>query len=530
MKAKSRDYKKRLYGALMWVEPPISKFYVNLRERMVKQIDRCIRNLYMKNIITIELSNDVNRYTSDYEGDIVRESLRILRYNDGKQFSFKVLTNDIIMYCTLESLDGAMDSVSSPRVAITTIAYGPDMMVARTFFGYDSPNYALTNVSGPVVLSKNSKDSEDFINETMEGSFIFSKSFGDEFPIIDTDAKFIEYLRLVIKSMRRCFNDESKQLSHEPSHSPMEMYTIKELYKSDLRPCRVPLPGIFEWSWKGSIQENDSYDIIQKGKITPSLHTDENPLVDLSERSFNSIIKYVKKNGYMFPEDYDGLKKNVNMVKCISGSRYGSSFIYPLQINGDTVNSQLTFAVHNNNGCLMLDIPCGDVYFILTVLFDNMDEFNLYSNIITIELSGTVMNYDLLPCNADQGNRMVPMEFRDLENIVRLIHRICALFITIFERPRRTRVICERRPRTVSEGTLSDEKDYVIRRIMKSSSEAKTYITRMSGQYKDRDYTMEQWYRVGHTRQLKDGRIVYVSECECHRRLPLSDKKIHLQL
>ena len=111
MKAKSRDYKKRLYGALMWVEPPISKFYVNLRERMVKQIDRCIRNLYMKNIITIELSNDVNRYTSDYEGDIVRESLRILRYNDGKQFSFKVLTNDIIMYCTLESLDGAMDSV-----------------------------------------------------------------------------------------------------------------------------------------------------------------------------------------------------------------------------------------------------------------------------------------------------------------------------------------------------------------------------------------------------------------------------------
>ena len=56
----------------------------------------------------------------------------------------------------------------------------------------------------------------------------------------------------------------------------------------------------------------------------------------------------MKKNGYMFQDTYEGIKKNVDMTRCISGGRYGSQFIYPLKVNGENTgdrNSMGTFII-----------------------------------------------------------------------------------------------------------------------------------------------------------------------------------------
>lgn len=520
MKAKLRGYKVRTCGPMTWIEPPIEKSAVSIRERVVASLVNAMKDIYMKNVLTFEVHGKPEEYGSDIEGDIVRETMRLIRYNNGQHLNFKVMTNDITMYCVLEPLDGS-------SVIINAIAYGSDMVIAHSFVGSNEPYYHLSDSSGPVAFSKDQDKLNAFINQSISKSTILP---GDDFPFTDTSDEFINYLRAVIKYLRKHYNDESCMLVSRPFHTPMEMYTIQELYRNDKRSHGVPIPSIVEWTFKGNIEDNDGFTSLKKGSITPSLHTDENPLVDLGERSFNSIIRYVKKNGYMFQDTYEGIKKNVDMTRCISGGRYGSQFIYPLKVNGETINSQLVFALHNDNGCLMLDIPYGGVYYILTILFDNMHQFNLYNNIITVNLSGTVLNHAILPTNADQCDAMIPLEFRQIEDVIALIYRICALFITIYERPKRTRVVQERRRVQKGEGTEGEEKDYVIRRIMKSETEAKKYISTMSAQYKDREYTMMSWDRVGHTRQLKNGRIVYVSACHCYRRLPLSDKKIHLQL
>lgn len=531
MKTKSRSYKRRLSGPLMWVQPPISKGALTLREKMVNQIKEFMMSTYMKNIITIPVSDsDLDAYPENMEDDIIREALRILRYNENKQFSFKSSTNDISMYCIIEPYDRSSDNIGpKPKCIIMAITYGPDMVISHTYLAYDKPFYSLSDVSGPVILAQDVKKANDFIGRNINTSNILP---GDPFPVADTDDNFLIYLRVAIKTMRKYFNDESQFLPHRPSHTSMEMYAIKELYKVKYGKTGIPLSSIIEWTFKGSIKDNPGYDVIKKGRITPSLHTDENPLVALSERSFNSIIKYVKKNGYMFHDEYEGLKKNINMADVVSGSRYGSSFIYPVFANGEKINSQLVFSLHNDNGCLMIDIPCGEVYFILTVLFDNLREFNLYNNIITVDISAIVLNPEKLPCDADEGDILVPKEFRTLPSVMELIYRICGLFITIYERPTRTRVICERRRRFPSDGHIheNDEKDYVVRHIMKSASSARKYVKEMTGMYPDREYTMMSWDRAGHERHLASGGVTWVSGCKCHRRLPLSNKKIHLNL
>lgn len=533
MKSRIKGSKRRTYGPLVWIEPPISKEFVNVREKTVRQIAVDMKKFYMKNIPTIVIDNGAGLIASDNDqADIVREALRIIRYNGGSGFFFKVISSDINMYCTISPMFDK--GVGAPRISIGTFAYGDNMTVARVFFGYDNDLISLSNISGPVVIGMNQEDINGFINSEMNSSICprSTNFLSDYYPTYGSDESFIKYLRAVIKTVRKCFDEKSAVWSYRPSHSPMEMYTIKELYKSNPKSNGIPVSSVVEWTFKGSISDNPGYDVIKNGRVVPSLHTDENPLVALTDRSFNSVIRYSKKNGYMFPDEYEGLKKNINMSTIVSGSRYGSSFIYPITVNGETINSQLVFALHENNGCLMLDIPCEGVYFILTVLFDDLGKFNLYNNIITIDLSATVLDYNQLPSSADEGDMMIPHEFKNVEDVLSLIYKICALFIMIYERPARTRIIRERRRRLPSDGPIhkGDDKDYVIRHIMKTASEAKEYIRQMTGEHPEREYTMKNWPRAGHERHLSSGKVTWVDGCECHRRLPLSDKKIHLNL
>lgn len=496
-----------------------------VRESSVEQLTKFVAGSYMKNVITIdcpELSNKTQPLlfnAGESVKDIIRESKRILRYTGDKNFTFKATAGPISMYCEINSIENE-DTLG----IMLTLHNELDMMtISHVLYSAGSEDSELMDISGPVVMSENRKRADVLLRTYL----LNMPSVSDGTMTMSVD--ILSNLQCAIKGMRKKIDTPKENPANRASHNKMEMFAIKQCCQFITKDTHmIGIPSVIEWSFKGSVNSLSEFDEMADGYIAAGKHTDTNPLVDLSTREFKYITNYVAKKSYMTD---DPSCVNVDMVKAISNSRYGASFMYPIMVNGEEVVSQLVFILNDDKGKLFLQIPGKDIVFFVYALFDDMREFNMISNIVTINISAGITNFNILPDSADKMDELIPVEYRTLEDVWKLIYKICAMFITIYERPERTRVVREvTKPKHRGDGKLTNEKDYVIRRILKTRTEAKEYVTRMSGQCADREYTMESWNRVGHTRQLKSGKIVYVHECECKRRLPLSDKEIHLKL
>ncbi|MCM1215426.1 MAG: hypothetical protein NC548_13015 [Lachnospiraceae bacterium] len=505
---------------------------LDARNMTIDNLTKFAVEMYLKKIVTIytaKLDIDQRPDVKETICSILRESKRIFKYTGTDEYSFKMVNSSISMYCTISKLSGNSGDLNQSDMGIIVMIHDNDQMITTGHMVFcNSTTNSMVDVSGPAVMSTNRKTADAMLKSYLLG--MPPESDG----MFSMSVQNINLIYHGLKTLRKQLNNPDLLDSSRANHTPMEMFTIISAKKSIDNDDALCVPSIREYSFKQSFTSSEILRKISNGFPSSGKHTDSNPLIDLSAKEFKYIFNYVKRHNYLRSPDCDGTRINVNMTKLISASRYGSSFIYPVSIGGQDIKSQLLFNIgeSDDEGNLMMDISMGNISFIVTAVFDDMTNFNLYDNVVTINITAIIDDMSMAPTSADEMDKYIPEELSDLEPLYTMIYEICAMFIVIGERPERTRIVREtiRKPCDPAEKKDHEELDYVIRRILKTKADAKSYVEKMGSEYKDREYTMESWPRAGHTRQLKSGKIIYIRECECHRRLPLSDKEIHLKL
>ena len=105
------------------------------------------------------------------------------------------------------------------------------------------------------------------------------------------------------------------------------------------------------------------------------------------------------------------------------------------------------------------------------------------------------------------------------------------------DRPNRTKcIVAESLKSEKSASTNSSkvsshkEKEFLIRRILKTTSDAKDFIKNKTGTRGPIEYSIESWPRKAHWRTYKSGKKTWISKTECVRHKELTKKQIHIKL
>lgn len=258
----------------------------------------------------------------------------------------------------------------------------------------------------------------------------------------------------------------------------------------------------------------------------------EYPMVDLSTKELKFIDNYCNKLKFCCSSD-DTIP--IDLGKLLTESRL-NYMRYPIS---DDLPDVLYYSDVNQNDNIariwfIQKIACGRIEIVVDLI--NIDNFNLTDNLTSIKKRVVMTDTSVIPSNYEEFVKESPIIDSDAKEILVSLINIFQILIVMRDRPQRTKVIkcTEKRevnPSNNKKHQKKVEKEFVIQRILKSTSDAKEYIHRMSSS-SDRhvEYTMEEWERRAHTRQLKSGKIIYIHETTCHRHKELSDKEVHIKL
>lgn len=255
------------------------------------------------------------------------------------------------------------------------------------------------------------------------------------------------------------------------------------------------------------------------------------PLIQVSEKEMKFVRNYANKNAYV-----DGV---VDLRKYMVEPRYGKTLRFNLSKNDVSGEVIISYELDEFNDCITFHI-CQYAYnkfsYAIVAYFKGIKKFNINkSHLANAEFLfiHTQHNVHAMPSNISNIHNDIVLSIYKPKEILDLINDFINLSIAIHDRPERTKIVkCVDKKYYIKKerNEKVEEKDYIIARILKTKTEAREYVEKMSGTRAECEYSVEEWDRIGHYRTLKSGKVIWVRETTCKRHLPLSEKEIHIKL
>lgn len=374
---------------------------------------------------------------------------------------------------------------------------------------------------GPMIMSRRNKDAEEALRTSKNRS-------------VDTDYTSLLLINEILRIFRS--NPDAMKTMTIPEHQDVEMYFIRRLV-NDIGNNAAKTTNIFGWKNTeiGPNPMNSALAII--GPPPMIMHPDMGcPLVDLTEREIKYMSNYIKKKNYLGRNG-----EGINALVYLEHPRYGPSLRIQMPGDDDQIDEIITyyelFPDVNFMRFYAVKVINDDVRAYVIIDFKNVSKFNIYDNLCDIAADIYQRDPNQMIQSGTELEKMIPDCFRTVEGVISLLFETIVVHIMLFERPRRARVVryTERGPRDPAKKKDDPEPDYIVRRILKPIDEAKKIVSESrdptGAQFGERQYTMEEWERVGHYRRLPHSdRTVWIPETTCKRHLPLSEKEIHIKL
>lgn len=361
--------------------------------------------------------------------------------------------------------------------------------------------------------------------------------------MFDEDDNTISYGTNVMNIMSFCMKYMAKYEEYEfipVVWSPDEMDLIRAFVKSrKAKDGNLFVLSVISDNDLDKVKRGLTFKSKIKSKINPEIDRSKIPLIDLTEKEWKFIDKYIKNNfsGKEFdlvPYFNNHIGKDMKFIvsyldapiNVYEGER-------PIYVNIDIDAEADVMRI------LLIDPMSKKSTFVISVDFIDISKFK-FDNIVSIVKYTYYLNLNDMHNSLDQLAQRTPAVLMMQDYIVEMVRRIIALSIVAHDRPKRSRIVQKKELSDKAKSHKSNpnksykERDFVIRRILKTYDDAKTLIKesqeKSGSAHRYAEYTMEEWERREHTRMMKSGKIVTVSATHCKRHLPLSEKEIHIKL
>lgn len=267
------------------------------------------------------------------------------------------------------------------------------------------------------------------------------------------------------------------------------------------------------------------------------------PVIDFNQKEISFMKKFLDQY-----KPWNG-DKEINMADVFMNPRYGTTLIMPVQ---SSVRGQeaafLSYDYNKNTDTVKFTISHRKddvtVYVIYTYVEVSNPNWNLSDFLTSREISIYRHSQQPWPSSMKElFTQVIPSNFADEQFLATILCDLVDFFTIVNLRPDRSKVIREttriedsekvvRKSGRHNKVSKNKTESFVIRRILKDTKGAKEYISRMvTDGSPNKEYTLEEWDRVGHYRRKPHSEeTVWIEPTKCHRRLPLSDKEVHIKL
>lgn len=299
-------------------------------------------------------------------------------------------------------------------------------------------------------------------------------------------------------------------------------------------------PNTYYGSVEDVIMEHHVPDIV----INPQLDA---PVIDFSEKEVNFIRKFLAQ--YKIFDDNG--EKELIMSEVFKNPRYGKVLIMPsIKSNGESAYTFLSYEYDEKKDQVEFTISyrCNDNFTIfVTYAYCNVSDpnWNLAESMMSRKIHLYRHTQAQWPSSLEGVYEIVPSLFNSETALTNLLQDLLDFFTIIYLRPDRSKVIREttrievpddrvirRNKNNRSHATNTTRQEFAVRRILKDTKAAKEYISKMVTEgAPNREYTLEEWDRKGyHRKKPHSEETIWIEPTKCHRRLPLSDKEVHIKL
>lgn len=287
--------------------------------------------------------------------------------------------------------------------------------------------------------------------------------------------------------------------------------------------------------------ERSNINLINKkdDDVLDSSNWGQYPLVDLGDKEYRFIDKYIKENINLFSEN-----KYIDLNKYMGRPMFGNKYrFYIDEESKDDETYLVSYEINENNEItfrISKPLKNGALY-LIEVTAINADKFNFRQDIKEILMSLVVDQKSKTLPNYDQISKELPSWMENPKNLWAAILLFIEIIIVIHDRPKRTKCVAMTKSKEskenndnmkskISSSKGGNEKDYVIKRILMTASAAKSLISSKTGTRGPVEYVIESWTRSGHWRTYQSGKRIWIGEATCNRHQPMSTKEIHIKL
>lgn len=506
-------------------------------EKITSYMNGYIINLYMRNQRTFFVDDkfwDQRVPTGESLKDIMYKisiMLRKIKRKINEPIQWKVQSQNHSIYFDLAPITGSIKKPDS-NITLSALDFDNKTRISKThviLFDLANPMLIRDITAGPIILCKKERDGENYLRSIprLNALLILEEAY------VMSLYKCIDMFLVDLE----CLNNDIESVN-SLIHIDSEMYFMRRLMKSYESISNGVFVNVKIWRNEFDISCNeycidalrniDNIDVINK-----ALFGNETipPLVDLSKKEYKFIERYISKKGVLGTDD-----NIIDMTEILKHPRYGSVLRHSLShdivttfvmdVESDVLRIYFIYHINENMICY------------ISTDFINLKTFNYNDNVFQIKLEFVIKNIDELPNNLGVIIDGIPKEFMDSKQIISMIYDLLSLYIVFHDRPERMKVIKETKKVTEfirnakNKPTAVKEKEFVINRILKPTKDAKEYISKVTktSTSADREYVLEEWNRIGHYRKIKNGSTIWIEATTCKRRLPLTEKEIHIKL
>lgn len=499
--------------------------------QLAKSIDGLFMNSYLKRAYTYSVPNEsfddknVQMDPELSENDISKLIGKVTRKLALATIRIRLVSPNNVFTLEIGSTDGMDNQVI---IAIRCDSY---KKVARIFSGGKllnggTPGSLFSLTETPLYLSRKSKDGEMLLKKNPN-------------PFDDVTLSLMK-ISLQMLYDQIISTDEVPQLMF-PKYCDTEIYFIKKSVSNIMGSDRIGF-ALFQWVNNDAISSLDTVmgeDFNLKiPQILATPNIDQFPLIDFNQNEWDFIGKYVNGKNILCGKT----EQPFNIIPYLLEPTYGTTLRYKLEFEDDSIQMMLmSYTLDAKRDTLTTYMVCkisDDITVYNKAIFTNLQEFDVTTSLVEIDTDVVFTNAECLVEDPNSLLDKVVASLFDASDAILLIREMLRVHIILHDRPQRTRVIkCSSRQvnhsndQKKNHSTKTHEEGFVISRILKTVSDAKSFIARMSEEgICEREYTMESWNRRGYFRHLRSGEAIWIPPTTCTRHCPLSDKELHIKL
>lgn len=533
-----KKIKLKRYKNFYFIDDKISEAESNNRDRLIKFLETDIPSFYLTKIDAFKVDDSLWYLRSidetnnlEINSQRIVDLLRSIRNNfEDKVINgfFKIYSDNYSAYFHIH--DRIVNEKLETNFMIIRFDGKHKVCIIDVLAVINDGNPEIRGYySNPLYISTKDMNVEQLVNSELG---YLSR---DLLSIIDIT---YESLSIICNNTDYMTNINESDIYDHPEHSKIEISIINKLISS--RGEEESDEKYFKYNIRSLTLDKDNeenpfteyFDSLGYNEVL--LKNNECPLVDFTEKEWKFIKKYIEEKGLG--------ENNFNILEILETPRYGIEMKFP-SIFDDEILFNVSYQLNKNLNSVRFNIlySANDkIDIVISIDFENLSDFNVIKSIISIDINAFFKG-ELSIRNLDELKSMIPLELSDMESLLSQLIYIIGTYVVLYDRPQRSRVIREttkvsqviNKTNKKKEGRKNKtEENYIIRRILKGTKEAKEYISKMSTtEGSNREYTLEEWERIGYWRKKPNStEKIWIEPTKCHRHLPLSDKELHIRL